>query len=41
MAVNLLRSQAGKAEFSRLQNSRGVWSKRKGSTQRAFLLHLV
>ena len=41
MAVNLLRSQAGKAEFSRLQNSRGVWSKKKGRTQRAYLLHLV
>ena len=41
MAVNLLRSQAGKAKFSRLQNSRGVWSKKMGGAQRAFLLHLV
>ena len=39
-SVNLVWSQTGKAEFSRLQNSGGVWSK-KGKTHKAYLLHFV
>ena len=40
VSVDLVWSQTGKAEFSRLQNSGGVWS-RKGRTHKAYLLHLV
>ena len=40
VSVDLVWSQTGKAEFSRLQNSGGVWS-RQGRTHKAYLLHLV